>query len=149
MFRAFILPIFRSARLCVAACGIMHPRLYRPATSWVQYTTSWNTQSSAPEGGQNNCPKHVELIEIINKTVIVASSWLSILFISIMHGQANIKSISVCTEKWTLCSNCHIQPWSNFLAYKIMLCRICRYVTVLTIFIFDVNELYIFATKQG
>ena len=25
------------------------------------------TQSSAPEDGQNNCPKHVELIGIINK----------------------------------------------------------------------------------
>ena len=26
MFRALILPIFRSTRLCVTACGIMHPR---------------------------------------------------------------------------------------------------------------------------
>ena len=40
----------------------------RPATSWgVHYTTSCNTQSSAPEDGQNNCPKHVELTGIINK----------------------------------------------------------------------------------
>ena len=38
-----------------------------------------NTQSSASEEGQNNCPKHVDLTGIIN--VIVASSWLSILFI--------------------------------------------------------------------
>ena len=38
----------------------------RPATSWVHYTTSCNTQSSAPEDGQNNCPKHVELTGIIN-----------------------------------------------------------------------------------
>ena len=43
-----------------------------------QATTSCNTQSSAPEDGQNNYPKRVELIGIINKTVIVASSWLSI-----------------------------------------------------------------------
>ena len=43
-----------------------------------------NTQSSAPGDGQNNCPKHVELIGIINKTVIVASNWLSIIFISTM-----------------------------------------------------------------
>jgi len=47
----------------------------------VHYTKSCNTQSIAPEDGQNKCPKHVELIEIINK-LIVASSWLSILFIS-------------------------------------------------------------------
>ena len=30
MFRAIILPIFRSTRLCVTACGIMHPRCFRP-----------------------------------------------------------------------------------------------------------------------
>ena len=52
-----------------------------PATSWVHYTTSCNTQSSAPEDGQNNFPKHVELTGIINKPLLFASSWLSILFI--------------------------------------------------------------------
>ena len=30
MFRAIILTIFRSARLCVTACGIMHARCCRP-----------------------------------------------------------------------------------------------------------------------
>ena len=30
MFREIILPIFRSTRLCVTACGIMHPRCRRP-----------------------------------------------------------------------------------------------------------------------
>ena len=30
MFREIILPIFRSTRLCVTACGIMHPRCCRP-----------------------------------------------------------------------------------------------------------------------
>ena len=40
---------------------------HQPATSWVHCTTSCNTQSSAPEDGQNNCPKHVELTGIINK----------------------------------------------------------------------------------
>ena len=73
MFRAIILPIFRSARLCVTACDIMHPRCCRLplATSWVHYTTSCNTQSSAPEDGQNNCPKHAELIGIINKPLLL------------------------------------------------------------------------------
>ena len=41
------------------------------ATSWVHYTTSCNKQSSAPEDGQNNCPKHVELTGIINKTLLL------------------------------------------------------------------------------
>ena len=38
---------------------------------WVHYTTSCNTQSSAPEDGQNNCPKHVELIGIINNPLLL------------------------------------------------------------------------------
>ena len=33
-------------------------------------------QSSAPEDGRNYRPKHDELIEIINKIIIVASGWL-------------------------------------------------------------------------
>ena len=45
------------------ACGIMHRRCCR----------------QAPEDGRNYRPKHVELIEIINKIIIVASSWLFIL----------------------------------------------------------------------
>ena len=44
----------------------------RPAASWgVHYTTSCNTQSSAPEDGQNNCPKHIELTGIINKPLLL------------------------------------------------------------------------------
>ena len=30
-----------------------------------------NTVSSAPEDGQNNCPKHVELTGIINKLLLL------------------------------------------------------------------------------
>jgi len=47
----------------------------------VHNTTSCNTQSSAPEDGQNYFPKHVELTEIINNPVIVTFNWLFILFI--------------------------------------------------------------------
>ena len=75
MFRAIILPIFRSTRLCVAACGIMHPRCCQPVAGNIvgalYYTTSCDTQSSAPEDGQNNCPKHVELTGIINKPLLL------------------------------------------------------------------------------
>ena len=42
-----------------------------PATSWVHYTTSCNIQSSVPEDGQNNCPKHVEMTGIINKPLLL------------------------------------------------------------------------------
>ena len=72
MFREIILPIFRSTRLCVTVCGIMHRRACRwPATSSVHYTTNCNTQPSAPEDGQNNFPKHVELTGIINKPLLL------------------------------------------------------------------------------
>ena len=56
----------------------MLPAGHRSATSWVHYTTCSNTQTSTPEDGQNNCPKHAELTGIINKPVLFASSWLSI-----------------------------------------------------------------------
>ena len=37
----------------------------------MNYTTSCNTQSSALEDGQNNCPKHVELAGNINKPLLL------------------------------------------------------------------------------
>ena len=43
----------------------------RPTTLWVHYTTSCNTQSSVPEDGQNNCPKHIGLTGIINKLLLL------------------------------------------------------------------------------
>ena len=42
-----------------------------PALQWVHYTTSCNTQSSAPEDGQSNCPKNAELNGIINKPLLL------------------------------------------------------------------------------
>ena len=42
-----------------------------PATSWVHYTTSFNTESSAPEDGRDQRPKHVELIGIINEPLLL------------------------------------------------------------------------------
>ena len=75
MFRAMISPIFRSTRLCCYSlwynAPTMLPAGYLLATSWVHYTTSCNTQSSAPEDGQNNCSKHVELTGIINKPLLL------------------------------------------------------------------------------
>ena len=70
------------------ACGIMNRRCcrpvawmrwnavpphpgYRPALQWVHYTTSCNTESSAPEDERNYRPKHVELIGIINKLLLL------------------------------------------------------------------------------
>jgi len=59
----------------------MLPAGDQPAASSVHYTISCKHSlvPSAPEDGRNYHPKHVELIEIINKIVIVASCWLFIL----------------------------------------------------------------------
>ena len=50
--------------------GLQH-RLVVVATSWVHYITSCKTHSSAPEEGQNNCPKHSELTGIINNLLLL------------------------------------------------------------------------------
>ena len=42
-----------------------------PAASSVHHTTSCNTQYSAPEDGRDHRPKHVELIGIINKPLLL------------------------------------------------------------------------------
>ena len=45
--------------------------LWYNASTMLHYTTSCNTQSSAPEVGQNNFPKHGELTGIINKLLLL------------------------------------------------------------------------------
>ena len=49
----------------------MLPAGDQSTTSWVHYTTNCNTQSSIPEDGQNNIPKHVELTGIINTPLLL------------------------------------------------------------------------------
>ena len=51
--------------------------------------TSCNSLSRAPEDGQNNFPKHVELTGIINKPLLL--HLVGCLFISVTHSQANIR----------------------------------------------------------
>ena len=45
--------------------------VHRQATSLVRYTIGCNIQSSDPEDGQNNCPKHGEVTGIINKPLLL------------------------------------------------------------------------------
>ena len=75
MFRAIILPIFRSTRLCVTACGIMHPRWCRPVTGQ-QHRACILPQAVTHslvflKMGKMICPKHVELTGIINKPLLL------------------------------------------------------------------------------
>jgi hypothetical protein len=55
---------------------------YRSALQWVHYTTSCNTQSSAPEDGRDQRPKHVELTGIINKPLLLHLVGVSIIYIN-------------------------------------------------------------------
>ena len=55
---------------------------YRPATSLVHNTTSYNTQSSAPEDGRDHRPKHVELIGIINKPLLLHLVGVYIIYVN-------------------------------------------------------------------
>ena len=64
----------------------MLPAGGRPATSWVYYTTSCNTQSSAPEDGQNSRPKHVELTGIINKPLLLHLVGVYIIYVRYFFG---------------------------------------------------------------
>ena len=64
-----------------------------PATSWVHYTTNCNTQSSVPEDGQNNCPKHVELIGIINKPLLLHLFGVYVIYIN--DARSNKYQISI------------------------------------------------------
>jgi len=61
----------------------------------VLYTTSFT--ACAPEDGLNYRSKHVELIEIINKIITVASSWMFVLlyYRCTVTQTSNIKSYSV------------------------------------------------------
>ena len=57
---------------CIIPQAVTHSLAGRwPATSWVHYTTSCNTQFSAPEDGQDNFPKHVELTGVVNKPLLL------------------------------------------------------------------------------
>ena len=55
------------------------------ATSWVHYTTSCNTQSSDPEDGRDQRPKHVEVIGIINKPLLLHLGGVYIIQVSIVN----------------------------------------------------------------
>jgi hypothetical protein len=60
---------------------------YWPATSLVHYTTSCNTQSSAHEDGRDQRPKHVKLIGIINKPLLL--HLVGVYFIYINGARSN------------------------------------------------------------
>jgi len=79
MFRTMISPILRSTRLCLQPVVKTPTMLSADDHDVVILVTS-----------RQHRPKHVELVEIFNKIIIVASSWLYVLLDyvnwSSMHG---------------------------------------------------------------
>ena len=111
MFRAIISPILWSTRLCVTACGIMHRRCCRPV-AWMSCSTlsrslagsivsalyhKLQTHFNAPEDGRNYSPKHVELIGIINKPLLL--HLVVCIIILVMHSRTNIKFVNQYLEE--------------------------------------------------
>jgi len=72
------------------------PHSGQQAAPSVHSTTSCKHSPNAPEDGQNHHTKHAELIEIVNKIIIFASSWLFIL-LYIYHVYL-IVSLEACRE---------------------------------------------------
>ena len=84
-------------RCCRPGCGVPPLPGCRSATSWVHYTTSCNTQSSAPEDERNHRPKHVELLGIINKPLLLHLVGC----IYYLYQWCTVKQISnPCTRFW-------------------------------------------------
>ena len=78
------------------ACGIVHQSCCLLVTKmkWnCSSTSSWST-----EDGRNYRTKHVELIEIVNKIIIVASSWLFILFILQLRDYMHMNTFFVTAD---------------------------------------------------
>ena len=74
----------------------LHPG-YRPTVSSVHYTTSCK-HSSAPEDGRNCRQKHVELIGIFNKPLLLHLVGCQFI-VSAMHGRTNIESSTYMLER--------------------------------------------------
>ena len=75
----------------------------RPATSWVHYTTNCNTQSSTPEDGWDHSPKHVELIGIINKLLLL-------LLVGCLYHYTQVPVVRSRTKATEFTFPCHTVP---------------------------------------
>ena len=88
-------------------------------------TTSCNTQSSAPEYGQNNCPKHVELTGIINKPLL-------------LHLVGCLYYLYLFIYFFRLSKQSQFIPLQNVVYFITLLLLVCK------IFIFYINDVLLF-----
>ena len=63
----------------------------------MRYTTSCNTQSSAPEDGRDHRPKHVELIGIINKLLLLHLVGVYIVFVLVFNLNVSCLQTANCS----------------------------------------------------
>ena len=99
----------------------MQPRCcrpVRPATSWVLYTTSCKAQSSAPEDGRDQHPKHVKLIANISKPLLLHLVGVYIIYMNDARSnkyQIYIMELSTTDGKnLTALSRSNSEPCKNF-----------------------------------
>ena len=71
------------------------------ATSWVHYTASCNTPSSAPEDGRDHRPKHVELIVINNKPLFLHLVGVYMIYINDAQSEKYQTTLLVVTKRIT------------------------------------------------
>ena len=99
MFREIILPIFRSTRLCVTACGVMHPRCCRPPAVLTVLTniTSASSNSALPDDGdytETCCSCFNVNFNTSSITVLLCISWRKKLW-SLRHVSVQIFHLQV------------------------------------------------------
>ena len=86
----------------------------------MHYTTSCNTQFSAPEDERNQRPKHVELIGIIDKPLLLHLVGVNFIYINDIRSK-NINNIILMNHKYVLlvmasdkeCQQYRILPFSK------------------------------------
>jgi len=78
--------------------------LYLVGVSWVHYTTSCNTQTSAPEDWRVQRPKHVELIGFINKSLL-----LYLVGVSWVHYTTSCNTQTRAPEDWRVQRPKHVE----------------------------------------
>jgi len=91
---------------------------YRPAPSWVHYTTSYNKRYNAPEDGRDHHPKHVELIGIINKPLL-----LNLVGVCIIHVSDARSNKYQCWQRY-LFVKCvlHVSACTVTIRYHFIMC---------------------------
>ena len=66
----------------------------------MHYTTSCNTQSSAPEDGRDHRPKNVELIGIINRPLLLHLVGVIIIYVNDARSNKYQREFSVVFSVW-------------------------------------------------